>query len=246
MDILGIDIGGSGIKGAVVNVTTGELQTERHRIATPKPATPDALGKTIGTLVKHFQWQGPVGATFPAIIRKNVAYSAANVHSDWIGTNVADVILRHTGCKAQVINDADAVGIAEQSFGGGKQYAGTLFLITVGTGLGTALMVDGKLVPNTELGHLILPDHGHAESFCSDAARKQQNLKWKAWAKRFDSYLSHLEHLFSPEVFVIGGGVSKKPERFVEHLSIKTPVVMAELKNLAGIVGAAIVGAGKG
>ncbi|MEQ9824664.1 MAG: polyphosphate--glucose phosphotransferase [Puniceicoccaceae bacterium] len=241
MDILGIDIGGSGIKGAIVDVTNGQLLTERHRIPTPKPATPGAVGKALAELVNHFKWKGPIGATFPAIIRHNIAYSAANVHDDWIGTNDADVIEQYTGCKAHVINDADAVGIAEQRFGGGKQYRGTVFLITVGTGLGTALMVDGGIVPNTELGHLILPKHGHAESFCSDAARKRDDLKWKEWAKRFECYLAHLEHLFSPEVFVIGGGVSKKPEKFVKHLNIQTPVKMAELKNLAGIIGAAVI-----
>jgi len=244
MEILGIDIGGSGIKGAVVNTETGELLTSRHRLVTPNPATPKAVGQSIQEMASHFEWKGRIGATFPAIIRKNVAYTAANVHNDWIGTNVGDIIKAHTGCDAAVVNDADAAGIAEQHFGGGKSFSGTVFLITVGTGLGTALMINGTLVPNTELGHLIIPVHGHAESYCSDAARKRDNLKWKPWAARFDNYLKHLEHMFSPEVFVIGGGVSKKPEKFVPHLTVNTPVKMAQLKNQAGIIGAAIVAAG--
>ena len=244
MDILGIDIGGSGIKGAVVNTSTGELTTERFRVDTPQPATPEAVGKAIAKVAENFNWKGSIGVTFPAIIRHNVAYSAANVHDDWIGTDVGEVVKKHTGCESvHVVNDADAAGIAEQHFGGGKNFDGTVFLITVGTGLGTALMINGKLVPNTELGHMILPEHGHAESYCSDAARKRHDLKWKAWAKRFDDYLKHLEHMFSPEVFVIGGGVSKKPEKFIDHLTVDTPVKMAELKNLAGIIGAAVVAA---
>jgi len=244
MDILGIDIGGSGIKGAVVNTATGELVTERFRLDTPQPATPEAVGKIVAEVSEHFKWKGRVGAAFPAIIRKNVAYSAANVHNEWIGTDVGAVIREHTGCESvKVVNDADAAGIAEQHFGGGKDYEGTVCLITVGTGLGSALMLDGKLVPNTELGHLILPEHGHAESYCSDAARKRYDLKWKAWSKRFDGYLKHLEHLLSPNVFVIGGGISKKPEKFIDNLTVDTPVKMAELKNLAGIIGAAVVAA---
>ena len=242
MDILGIDIGGSGIKGAVVNITTGELATERYRLPTPQPATPDAIGETIKAIAEHFNWKGRIGATFPAIIRKNVAYSAANVHEDWIGTDVGEIIKNHTGCDAVVVNDADAAGIAEQHFGGGKDFSGTVFLITVGTGIGTALMLNGKLVPNTEMGHLILPKYGHAESYCSDAARKREELKWKEWAKRFDRYLEHVKHMVNPDVFIIGGGISKKPEKFVDHLKVDCPVKMAELQNLAGIIGAAIVG----
>jgi len=242
MHILGIDIGGSGIKGAVVDTETGELVSERLRLETPQPATPEAMAKTVGELVKAFDWKKSIGVTFPAIVRDNVACTASNIDDAWIGTNIAEMFEKTTGCPVRAVNDADAAGIAEIRFGGGRGFKGTLFLITVGTGLGTALIRNGELVPNTELGHLILKKHGNAERYCADSARKRKDLSWGAWAKRFNNYLKHLDFLFSPDCFVIGGGVSKKPEKFMDRLTIDTPVKMAELQNQAGIIGAALVG----
>lgn len=242
MDILGIDIGGSGIKGAIVDTNTGELLTERIRIETPTPATPEAIAETVFEITSHFKWNKPVGVCFPSVVRNNVAYLASNIDDSWIGTNIATILEEKTGCPVRVVNDADAVGLAEIRFGGGRGMTGTLFLITVGTGLGTALIINDHLIPNTELGHLILKKHGNAEKYASDATRKHEELKWKDWAGRFDIYLKHLEFLFSPDCFVIGGGISKKPERFIDYLTVETPVKMAELKNQAGIIGAALVG----
>jgi len=242
MHVLGIDIGGSGIKGAIVDTETGEMLSERLRLATPQPATPKAMATTVGKLSSEFDWKGPIGVCFPAIIHNNVALTASNIDDAWIGTNVAKVFEKTTGCKVKVVNDADAAGIAEIRFGGGRGAKGTLFLITVGTGLGTALIRNGELVPNTELGHLELPKIGNAEKYCADSARKRKDLSWPVWAKRFNVYLKHLEFLFSPDCFVIGGGVSKKPEKFMDKLTVDTPVKMAELKNQAGIIGAALIG----
>lgn len=239
MQALGIDIGGSGIKGAVVNAETGELVTERLRIATPQPATPAAVARVVAELVGLHKWQGPIGCTFPAIIKNGVAFSAANVDPSWIGTDAARLFATATQSTVTVINDADAAGIAEMTHGAGVGVAGTVILLTFGTGIGSALFRDGKLVPNTELGHLQI-DGAVAEHRASDRVREENDMSWKKWGKRVSEYMRHVEFLFSPDLFIFGGGVSKRFEEFAPYLNVKTPVVPAALRNDAGIVGAAM------
>ena len=242
MHCLGIDIGGSGIKGAPVAVSTGELTAERHRIETPQPATPDAVADVVARVVDHFGWEGPIGTTFPAVVRDGVVFTAANVDKSWIGTDAAKLFGARTGRDVVVMNDADLAGVAEMRFGAGKGVKGEVVMITLGTGIGSALFYDGVLVPNTELGHLEL-DAQDAEALASGRAREEDDLSWKAWAKRVSAYLHSLEDLLWPDLFIIGGGVSKRAEKFVPHLDIRTPVVPAALLNNAGIVGAALMAA---
>lgn len=238
--ILGIDIGGSGVKGAIVDTKKGKLITERYRIPTPQPSTPEAVAEVIGKISMHFKWNGPIGAGFPGVIQQGVARTAANVDKSWIDKDLNKLFSKVTGCKVHVVNDADAAGMAEMKFGAGKGYKGTLMLITVGTGLGTVLFTNGNLVPNMEMGHILL--HGaDAERYATDAARKRDNLDWDTWADRFNEYLLRIEELLWPDKFIIGGGASKKSEKFLSHLTTKAKVVPAKLMNEAGIVGAAMV-----
>jgi polyphosphate glucokinase len=242
VQVLGIDVGGSGIKGAPVNVETGELLAERFRLPTPEKGKPDDVAMTIAQISNHYNWHGAIGVGFPAVIRGGMAYTAANVHSSWIGTHAESLFSQATGCPSYVLNDADAAALAEIRFGVGQDYPkGVIILITIGTGLGTAIFVDGKLVPNTELGHIIIRGKD-AETRASDAARQAKEMSWKKWSKRFNEYLEHLERLFWPDLFVLGGGVSKDSDKFVPLLNIKTPVEIARLLNQAGIVGAALYG----
>jgi polyphosphate glucokinase len=238
MNILGIDIGGSGIKGATVDLSRGVLTAERIRIPTPQPATPDAVATVICEITRHFNWTGPVGCGLPAVVQNGVARTAANIDPGWIGTDARELLSQRTGCQVTVINDADAAGIAEMHFGAGQKRMGTILLVTVGTGLGTALFRDGVLVPNTELGHLLLNGFV-AEKYASAATRQELDLTYKKWAKRFDMYLHRLQELFWPDLFIIGGGISKKHEKFFPYLTITTEVLPADLRNEAGIVGAA-------
>ena len=244
MEILGIDIGGSGIKGAPVDLKKGELTAKRVRIATPQPSKPEAVARTVAKIVARFSWEGPIGCTFPAVVKKGVVYTAANVDSDWIGTNGRKLLRARTGCRVELLNDADAAGIAEMSFGAGKGRKGTVFVLTFGTGIGSALFFDGKLMPNTELGHMeiLYGPHGgiEAEHYASDLVRKNERLSWAEWAARVDDLLSVMEALFSPDLFILGGGVSKKHSRYLPLLKTKTEVVPAQLLNDAGIVGAAL------
>ncbi|HUS95057.1 MAG TPA: ROK family protein [Patescibacteria group bacterium] len=241
MDILGIDIGGSGIKGAFVNVKKGKLSSERVRIPTPQPALPDAINDKIGKLVKNHKYDGPIGVGFPAIIQDGVVRSAANVAEEWIGYPGAKVMSKTTGCQVTLLNDADAAGIAEMRFGAGKKKRGVVIVLTLGTGIGSSLFADGKLVPNTELGHLFLRNSkADAEDYASDRIRAAERLTWKNWAVRLDEYIHHLEFIFSPTLIILGGGVSKRYDKFIPHLTVKTRVVPAQLRNEAGIVGAAI------
>jgi polyphosphate glucokinase len=238
--ILGIDIGGSGVKGAIVDTKKGILLSERFRIETPQPATPEAVAGVIEKITRHFQWKGPVGVGFPGVIQQGIARTAANVDSSWIDKDLNKLFSEATGCKVHAVNDADAAGMAEVKFGAGKGQKGTLLLVTVGTGLGTVVFTNGKLVPNLELGHLIL--HGDdAELYASDAARSNNNLDWDTWAGRFNEYLLRIEELIWPDKIIIGGGASKKGEKFFPFLTTKAPVVPAKLMNEAGIVGAALV-----
>ena len=243
MERLGIDIGGSGIKGAPVDVDAGALTAERLRIETPQPATPEAVTDTVAELVAHFAWTGPIGVTFPGIVRHGVISSAANVDPAWIGVDADDRFGAAVGCPVTVLNDADAAGIAEVAFGAGKGVAGVVLLLTFGTGIGSALFVDGRLVPNTELGHLEVDGHD-AESRAAASVREENDMSWKKWAERVDRYLEVVESLFSPELIIVGGGVSKKADKFLPLLEIDTPIVPAQLLNEAGIVGAAMASVG--
>jgi len=240
----GIDIGGSGIKGAPVNLKTGEFSGERVRIPTPQPATPAAVAATVAQVVDRFSLRKavPIGVTFPAIVRHGVAQSAANVDKSWIGTNIEQVLHKATGRRVVAVNDADAAGYAEVEFGAAKDVPGLVLVVTLGTGIGTALINDGRLVPNTELGHLEI-DGVDAESRASDAARDREGLDMTAWAARLQRYFGVLEALFSPDLFVVGGGVSKRHAEFLPLLDLHTPIVPAALRNAAGIVGAACLAA---
>jgi len=240
----GIDIGGTGIKGAVVDTSNGTLVTPRKRILTPQPSTPDAVADVVASLLTEAGWTGPVGATFPAVIQHGVARSAANVDPSWIGTDVDAVFTKATkrDTDVYVLNDADAAGIAEARFGAAKDVRGVVILLTFGTGIGSALLVDGVLVPNTELGHLELDGHD-AEKRAAASVRDENKMSYKDWAKRVEKYMSHVERLFTPDLFVVGGGVSKDADKWVPRLTLNTPVRPAELLNDAGIVGAAIAAA---
>jgi polyphosphate glucokinase len=239
MIILGIDIGGSGIKGAPVDTERGELTAEHYRIPTPEPSTPEAVGDVVAELARHFDWHGPIGCTFPAVIKDGVAYSAANVDERWIGTDGQALFQQKTGCPVLLLNDADAAGVAEVEFGAGKEHKGVILLLTFGTGIGSALICDGRLVPNTELGHMELRGK-EAEHRASDHVREQKDLSWKKWAAAVDEYLLRLEALFSPSLFIVGGGVSRKHAKFLPLLTVRTPVVPAAMLNEAGMIGAAL------
>ena len=243
MQIFGVDIGGSGIKGAPVDLDKGDLAQERCKVLTPHPATPDGVADGVKQVVDHFGWTGPVGVTFPGVVTDGATIrTAANVDKSWIDTD-ARVLLgdRLGGLPVTVVNDADAAGVAEMHFGAGRGRRGTVILLTFGTGIGSALFADGVLVPNTELGHLELDGHD-AEKRASSKAREDHDLTWEHWAAhRVQKYLAHVEMLFSPELFIIGGGVSRKSHKFLPYIEgIKAEIVPAQLQNNAGIVGAAM------
>ena len=236
--ILGIDVGGSGIKGNLVDITQGQVTTERHRIVTPQPATPEAVADVIAKIVKHFDYQGPVGCTVPGIVQQGVVLSAANIDKSWVNTDADALFEQTTGCPVTVMNDADAAGVAEMEFGIGKGQKGVVFMLTFGTGIGTAVFTDGKLVPNTELGHIEF-NGSTAEPQMSAKVKEDKDMSYKKWGKLVNKYLQYLEFLFSPTMFIIGGGISKKSEKFFPYLDTKAEVVPAKLLNDAGIVGAA-------
>ncbi len=235
----GVDIGGSGIKAAIVDLESGELLTERRKYLTPRPSTLQAVAEVVTRLVAEANWTGPVGAAFPAVIKRGVALTAANVDKSWIGTDVDAVFTKATGCDVTVLNDADAAGLAEVRYGAAKGVPGVVLLLTFGTGIGSGLLLDGRLVPNTELGHLEL-DGEDAEKRAAASAKDNEGLSYRQWAKRVQRYLSHVETVFSPDLFVLGGGVSKNSDKWVPLLRLRTPIRPAELLNNAGIVGAAL------
>ncbi len=238
----GVDIGGSGIKGCVVDLATGELAGERVKVATPQPSTPAAVAAAVAQVVDEFSWRGPIGVTFPAVVTGGVARTAANVDDAWIGTNIETVVGSATGLAVTAVNDADAAGMAEGIWGAASGVAGLVIVTTLGTGIGTALLMDGTLVPNSELGHLPL-DGQDAERTASASARERNQWSWESWARRLQRYYSLLEDLLWPELFVVGGGVSRRADKFVPHLRLRTPIVPAKLRNEAGIVGAAALSA---
>ena len=241
MKVLGIDIGGSGIKAAIINTKTGELLSERHRIDTPKPAEPKAVAKVIKEMVKHFDWKGPVGCCFPTIIVDGKCKHHGNLSEEWVGVKVDKLFKKTTG-KNQfyVSNDADLAGVAEMSLGAGKGVKGKVFVITIGTGIGSGLFYDGKLIPNVELGRIYHTNGEIIEKFAADSARKRDDLTLKEWAKRFDIFLNHVKTLHTPKLFILGGGISKKYDDFKEHLTVDIPIEVAKFKNNAGIIGAAM------
>lgn len=240
----GIDIGGSGIKGAPVDLTTGAFLADRVRIPTPQPSTPAAVAGTVADLVAAFDLppDARIGVTFPAVIQHGVARTAANVHDSWIGTDVSAVLGAATGRQVLTVNDADAAGYGEAVYGAARGHGGTVLVVTLGTGIGSCLVVDGTLVPNTEFGHLEV-DGRDAESRASDAARERDGLDWERWAERLQRYFRVIEDLVWPDLIVVGGGVSKKHQQFLPFLDLRTPIVPAELRNAAGIVGAAALAA---
>lgn len=240
MTYLGIDIGGTGIKGAPVNVETGELLAERLRIETPHPALPNSVADVVEQIAAHFKYKGPAGVTFPAVVKKGVIYTAANVDESWIGTDAGELFAQHTGGPVSVVNDADAAGIAEMRFGAGKDRNGVVIMVTLGTGIGSAVFLDGKLLPNTEFGHLQIRGKD-AEKRASEKVREDKDLSWKQWSKSVGEFLDKMERLFSPDLFIIGGGISKKADKFFPYLTTKTEVIIvpAQMRNDAGIIGAA-------
>jgi polyphosphate glucokinase len=243
MQILGIDVGGSGIKGAPVDIETGKLLAERLRIKTPKGAEPKPMAEVAARIASSFSWDGPIGIGFPAPIKSGVVLMAANISQEWVGINADELFATVTGYPCKVGNDADVAGLAEMKFGAGKGLTGTIIILTLGTGIGTAIFYDGHLLPNIEFGHLEIKGKD-AEQRASAAARQRDGLSWKKYAKRLNRYLVTMEKLFWPDLFIIGGGISKDHEKFIPLLSVQTKVVPAQLQNEAGIVGAALFNQG--
>ncbi|MEQ9309306.1 MAG: ROK family protein [Balneolaceae bacterium] len=239
MEILGIDVGGSGIKGAIVNTEIGELITDRFRIVTPQPATPDAVIETIAEIVRHFNWNGLIGCGFPAAVHNEIVKTASNIDKSWIGINASERIESVTGCSTHLVNDVDAAGFAEMEFGAGANEKGTVFMAAFGTGIGTAIFHNKQLIPNTELGHVIM--YGmKAEHYSANSIRTRDNLSWEEWGGRVNEYFQKVEFLFWPDLFILGGGVSKYFDEFSQYLHLDTPIVPAANRNHAGIIGAAL------
>ncbi|MGC9404704.1 polyphosphate--glucose phosphotransferase [Streptomyces sp. DZ1-3] len=246
MQIFGVDIGGSGIKGAPVDLDRGDLAQERCKVLTPQPADPDGVADGVKEVVEHFGWTGPVGLTFPGVVTGGaMVRTAANVDKSWVDTDARSLFSeRLGGLDVTVVNDADAAGVAEMNFGAGRGRQGTVILLTFGTGIGSAVFHGGVLVPNTELGHLELGGHD-AEKRASSKVKEDHDMSWEQWAHRVRKYLAHVEMLFSPELFIIGGGVSRKSQKFLHYIEgIQAEIVPAQLQNNAGIVGAAMHASG--
>lgn len=236
----GLDIGGTGMKGAIVDLADGSLAGERIRLDTPQPATVDAMLATADRVISETGWQGPIGCAFPGIVKRGVVGSAANIDEEWLGVNLEGTLAAHLGVSVRALNDADAAGIAEMRFGAGRDAHGVVMVLTLGTGIGSALFTDGRLVPNTELGHLEL-EGTVAESHASAAARRRDGLGYEQWVPRLQRYFDHLDRLFSPDLYIVGGGVSRHAEQFLPFLQAKAPIVAAQNRQNAGIIGAAIV-----
>jgi polyphosphate glucokinase len=235
----GVDIGGSGIKGCTVDLDRGELAAERIRIDTPQPSLPESVCEVVSRIVDQFGWTDRIGVTYPGVMKSGVAFTAANMDKSWIGTNLAEHLESVIPGTVQTLNDADAAGLAEMRYGAGRDQRGLVLMLTFGTGIGSALFIDGVLVPNTEFGHIQV-DSEDGERRASAAAREREDLSWSAWAKRVDRYLDVLEAGLWPDLIIVGGGVSKKSDKWVPLLSTRTRVVPAQLHNDAGIVGAAL------
>lgn len=242
MEVLGIDIGGSGIKGATVDTTTGDLTAKRHKIATPVESSPENVASVVRQIADHFAWTGPIGCTFPAVVQQGVVYTAANVDPRWIGARGQDLMQEATGSPVILLNDADAAGIAEMTFGVGQGRSGTVLMLTFGTGIGSSIFIDGHLFPNTELGHLLIRGKD-AEHRASSRVRDEKNLSWKRWARHVNEYLAYVESLLWPDLIIFGGGISRDHKEFFHLLKTRAELKPAEFFNEAGIVGAAMAAA---
>jgi polyphosphate glucokinase len=242
MQVFGLDIGGSGIKGAPVDLKTGEFAAERVRIKTPQPATPAAIVRTAVEVVRQSGWEGPVGCGFPAVIKGGIVQTAANIDASNVGFALQKGLANELGHPVRIVNDADAAGLAEMRWGAGRGVEGLALMLTLGTGIGTALFIGGRLVPNTELGHIEIRGED-AEHRASDGARKREDLNWQEYAERLDEYVTTIERLLWPDFIIIGGGISKKAEKFLPHLTARTEIVPARMQNNAGISGAALAAA---
>ena len=239
MVVLGIDIGGSGMKGALVNSITGEMITERHRIPTPKSRKPKEMAAVVKEIVTHFNHKGPVGCGFPTVIRHGVCKSQGNLHKKWLNLNVRELFSEATGLPVTVINDADAAGYATMNYGIGKGKEGLVIMITIGTGLGSGAFFNGELIPNFELGQIPYKKYDKIEDWAAASAKEREELTFKQWGKRFNKFLEYVELLVSPDHIILGGGTSKQFDEYKNYITIDTPVIPAELRNQAGIVGAA-------
>ncbi len=239
MEILGIDIGGTGIKGALVDSVTGEMLTKRFRIPTPPSRKPQEMAEVIKQIIKHFDYKGPVGCGFPATIKKGKVTSQGNLHKKWLGVNVEELFSSVTGLPCTVINDADAAGYATMNYGIGKGEKGFVMMITIGTGLGSGAFLDGKLIPNFELGHIPYKKYSKIESWAAASIKEKENLSYQKWGKRFNKFLALVELIVSPDLIILGGGASKDFDEFKDCIKISTPVIAAKLRNHAGIIGAA-------
>ena len=238
---LGIDIGGSGIKGNLVDTSTGQLLSERFRMDTPQPSKPEAVADVVRQIVDHFDVTGPFGCTFPAVVKGGVTLSAANVDKSWIGFKARELLTEVSGQPVYLMNDADAAGVGEMAFGAGKERGGVVILLTFGSGIGSAVFVDGALVPNTEFGHLELRGHSPVEDWAAASVKDEKGLSWSTWAKRVDRFLIYLSQVLSPDLFIVGGGVSRKWDSWGSMLTVDVETVPATLRNEAGIAGAALM-----
>ena len=239
MEVLGIDIGGSGIKGALVNMETGEMITERYRIPTPKSRKPSEMAAVVAEIATHFNHKGPIGCGFPTVIKKGVCLTPGNLHKNWMGVKVDELFSEATGLPVTVINDADAAGYASMNYGAGKDKDGLVIMITIGTGLGSGAFLNGVLIPNFELGQIPYKKYDKIESWAAASAKEKENLSYKKWGKRFNIFLGYVELIVSPDLIILGGGTSKDWDQFKEYITIETPIIPAELQNDAGIIGAA-------
>jgi polyphosphate glucokinase len=240
--ILGVDVGGTGIKGGVVDVVEGKLVEDRKRLLTPKPATPESVAKTFAELVRMHDWKGPVAAGFPAVVKNGICMTASNIDKSWIGLSIEKIFSDACGCPVVAVNDADAAGLAMMKLGIGKGRKGLVIVLTIGTGIGSAMFFNGQLIANTELGHLEFKGD-IAERYCSNIVREKGDLSWEVWATRLNEYLEHLNALFSPDCFILGGGVTKEFERYSQYLTVDVELHAAELKNAAGTIGASLYAA---
>lgn len=239
MNILGIDIGGSSVKGAPVNIKKGELLADRWRVETPDKVTPGEMGEIIASMVERFKWRGPIGVGFPGVVHNHVIHTSANLHPDFIGCNLAKLVHKATGRPTAVVNDADAAGIAEMTFGAGKGVGGTVALFTLGTGVGSALFTEGVLYPNAELGHIPLRGRS-AEKWVAASVKTKQKLSWSEWSGRLNQYLAIVETILEPDLIILGGGISADSRHFFPLLKTRAKCIPARFKNEAGIVGAAL------
>lgn len=239
MEVLGIDVGGSGIKGALIHMETGEMLTERYRIPTPKSRKPKAMAKVVADIVHHFDYKGPVGCGFPSVIKNGVCHSKGNLHKSWKGLNVEELFEEASGNDFTVINDADAAGYAAMNYGIGRGMKGFVVMITIGTGLGSGAFLDGRLIPNFELGQIPYKKYKKIESWAAASAKEREGLTYPEWGMRFNKFLKYVELIVAPDAIILGGGTSKDWEEYKDCITIETPVYPAGLENTAGIIGAA-------